>query len=161
MPVMLILRYNGLMNAIKHLSGMQMTRIKLALLLSFSILMLGQLLIGFKDFEDYLVAFVFALFINDLYIKLKKPDLNFYHDERIKRSIMSMIFLVLFTLPFMLDVFNVSDLTRLFLYRLGFMLWAQIFLLDAFMNYRQTQSRKWLLITNMAALLIIVGAFAH
>jgi hypothetical protein len=72
-----------------------------------------------------------------------------------------MIFLVLFTLPFMLDVFNVSDLTRLFLYRLGFMLWAQIFLLDAFMNYRQTQSRKWLLITNMAALLIIVGAFAH
>jgi hypothetical protein len=98
---------------------------------------------------------------NDLYIKLKKPDLNFYHDERIKRSIMSVIFLVLFTLPFVLDVFNVSDLTRLFLYRLGFMLWAQIFLLDAFMNYRQTQSRKWLVITNMAALLIIVGAFAH
>lgn len=149
------------MNVMKNISGIHLTRIKLALLLSFSVLMAAQALVGFKDFEDYLVAFVFVLFVNDLYIKLKKPDLIFYHDERIKRSIMSGIFLVLFTLPFLLDVFNVSDATRLFLYRLGFMLWAQIFLLDAFVNYRQTQSKNWLFITNMAALLIIVGAFAQ
>ena len=151
------------MNMIKNLSisGIQLTRIKLALLLAFSVLMLFQFLIGFKSFDDYLIGFVFILFLNDLFIKLKKPDMIFYHDERIKRSIMSCIFLVLFTLPFLLDGFNVADSTRSFIYRLGFMLWAQVFLLDAFVNYRQTQSRKWLFITNMAALLIVFGAFVN
>lgn len=148
------------MNVLKSLSGIQLTRIKLALLLAFSTLLLFQFLIGFQSFDDYLIGFVYVLFLNDLYIKVKKPDLCFYHDERIKRSIMSLIFLVLFSLPFILDGFNVTDATRGFIYRLGFMLWAQIFLLDAFVNYRQTQSRNWLLITNMAALLIVFGAFA-
>lgn len=149
------------MNALKNfpvLSGLQLTRIKLALLVAFSVLMLFQFLVGFVSFEDYLIVFVYVLFLNDLYIKLKKPDLNFYHDERIKREVMSLIFMVLFTLPFLLDVFNVTDTTRSFIYRIGFMLWAQVFLLDAFVNYRQTQSRQWLLITNMAALFIIIGA---
>ena len=123
--------------------------------------MLGQVLVGFKDFEDYLIVFLFVLFVNDLYIKLKKPNLLFYHDERIRRSLMTAIFLLLFAIPFVLDVFNISDVTRIFLYRLGFMLWAQVFLLDAFMNYRQTNSRRWLFITNMAVLFIIVGAFAQ
>lgn len=149
------------MNALKNinLSGIQLTRIKLALLLSFSSLMLLQLIVGFKSFDDYLIVFVYLLFLNDLYIKLKKPDMLFYQDERIKRSIMSGFFLVLFTLPFMLDAFNVTDASRMLMYRLGYMLWAQVFLLDAFMHYRQTQSRQWLIITNTAALFIIVGAF--
>lgn len=153
--------YTNSMNVLKNLSGIQLTRIKLALLLAFSTLMLFQFLIGFQSFDDYLIAFVYVLFLNDLYIKVKKPDLCFYHDERIKRSAMSMIFMVLFTLPFILDGFNVTDATRGFIYRLGFMLWAQIFLLDAFVQYKQTQSRNWLVITNMAALLIIFGAFAN
>lgn len=157
----LIIGYTNCMNVLKNLSGIQLTRIKLALLLAFSTLMMFQSLIGFKSFDDYLIVFVYVLFLNDLYIKLKKPDLCFYHDERIKRSLMSVIFLVLFSLPFILDVFNVTDVTRGLIYRLGFMLWAQIFLLDAFVQYRQTQSRNWLLITNMAALLIIIGAFAN
>ncbi|MBC7714328.1 MAG: hypothetical protein H7177_13370 [Rhizobacter sp.] len=149
------------MNALKGLSGLQLTRIKLSLLLAFSTLMLGQFFIGFKSFDDYLIAFVYILFLNDLFIKLKRPDLIFYHDERVKRSVMSLIFLVLFTLPFLLDGFNVTDSTRSFIYRLGFVLWAQVFLLDAFVNYRQTHSRKWLLFTNMAALLIVIGAFVN
>jgi hypothetical protein len=149
------------MNVLKGLSGIQLTRIKLALLLAFSTLMLFQFFIGFKSFDDYLIAFVYILFLNDLFIKLKRPDMIFYHDERFKRSLMSLIFLVLFTLPFILDGFNVTDTTRLFIYRLGFVLWGQVFLLDAFMNYRQTQSRKWLLITNMAALFIVIGAFLN
>jgi hypothetical protein len=149
------------MNGLKRLSGIHLTRIKLALLLSFSTLMLGQFFIGFKSFDDYLIAFVFILFLNDLYIKLKRPDMIFYHDERVKRSVMSIIFLFLFTLPFLLDGFNVADATRSFIYRLGFVLWAQVFLLDAFVNYRQTQSRKWLLFTNMAALMIVIGAFVN
>lgn len=153
--------YTNPMNVLKNLTGMQLTRIKLALLVAFSTLMLFQFLIGFQGFDDYLIAFVFVLFLNDLYIKVKKPDLAFYHDERIKRSLMSVIFLVLFSLPFALDAFNVADTTRAFIYRLGFILWAQVFLLDSFMNYRQTHSKKWLLITNMAALLIVMGAFIY
>lgn len=147
------------MDVFKNLSAIQLTRVKLALLLAFSALMLFQLLIGFESFDDYLIGFVFILFLNDLYIKVKKPDLCFYHDERFKRSLMSIIFMLLFMLPFLLDVFNVEDVTRAFLYRLGFLLWAQIFLLDSFMQYKQTQSRNWLVITNMAALLIVLGAF--
>lgn len=149
------------MSLLKSLSGIQLTRVKLALLLAFSTLMLLQVLIGFKSFEDYLIGFVFLLFLNDLYVKLRKPDLIFYQDERIKRSIMSVFFLILFSLPFLLDVFNLNDVHRAFLYRIGFMLWAQVFLLDAFMNYRQTHSKKWLVITNMAALFIVMGAFIN
>lgn len=152
------------MNVLKllpSLSGIQLTRIKLALLMAFSLLLLFQFLVGFKSFGDYLIGFVYVLFLNDLYIKLKRPELIFYQDERVKRSMMSLVFLVLFMLPFMLDAFNVTDVTRSFIYRLGFMLWAQIFLLDAFVNYRQTQSRQWLLITNMAALFIVIGAFIN
>lgn len=146
------------MNVLKNISGLQLTRVKMALLLAFSTLLLCQLFIGFKSFDDYLIVFVYVLFLNDLYIKLRKPDLIFYQDERIKRSIMSIVFLVLFSLPFLLDVFNVNDAFRGFIYRVGFMLWAQVFLLDAFMNYRQTHSKQWLLITNMAALFIVMGA---
>lgn len=151
------------MVAIKNftLSGIQLTRIKLALLLSFSILMFLQLLIGFKSFDDYMVVFVYVLFLNDLYTKIKRPDMLYYQDERFKRSIMSAIFMVLFTLPFVLDAFNVTDHSRLMLYRIGYMLWAQVFLLDAFLHYKQTQSKQWLLITNMAALLIVIGAFIN
>ncbi len=150
------------MNALKNISltGIQLTRIKLALLLSFSALIVLQLLVGFKSFEDYLIVFVYVLFLNDLYIKIKRPDLGAYQDERIKRSMMSGVFLVLFTLPFMLDALNVTDQSRMFIYRLGYMLWAQVFLLDAFIQYKQKQSKQWLIITNTAALLIVFGAFA-
>jgi hypothetical protein len=143
------------------ISGLQFTRMKLVLLLAFTLLMLFQFFIGFKTFDDYLIGFVYILFLNDLYIKVKKPETNFYNEDRVKRIRMSVIFALLFSMPFALDVFNVTDETRAFFYRLGFIIWAQIFLLDAFVNYRQTQSKKWLLITNIAALFIVIGAFIY
>ncbi|MBY0415642.1 MAG: hypothetical protein K2Q18_15820 [Bdellovibrionales bacterium] len=148
------------MNALKSfsISGVQLTRIKLALLVTFTMLMLLQLLIGFQSFEDYLIALVYLLFLNDLYIKVKKPDFNSPSDERSKRLVMSVFFLLLFAFSFALEAFNVTDGVRAFFYRLGFILWAQVFLLDAFANYRQTQSKKWLIITNMAVIFIVMGA---
>lgn len=137
-----------------------LTRIRLALLISFSLLMLWQLLVGFVSFDDYLIGFVYVLFLNDLYIKLKHPEiLNIENDGTLKnRNKMSLIFLVLFTLPFLLDVWNISDGVRMFLYKIGFILWGQVFLLDAYLNYKQTKSYQWLGITVTAVLIIIVGS---
>lgn len=149
------------MNALsRYLVNFQLTKVKLALLVSFSSLVFLQFLTGFRNFEDYLIVLVYALFLNDLYLKIKKPEQLFYQDERIKRSVMSYIFLALIVFPFFLDAFNVSNLSRLFLFKLGFVLWAQVFLLDAFIHYRQTNSKQWLLITNMAVFFIVIGAFA-
>ena len=136
-----------------------MTRVKLILLISFSTLMLFQFLIGFKDFEDYLVIFIFALFLNDLYFKIKSPQNITYQEERVKRFVMSIVFLGLFLLPFIFDSVNISGATRLVLYKLGFVLWAQVFLIDSFLHYKQTQSKHWLVFANLAMLMIIVGAF--
>jgi hypothetical protein len=150
----------GLIDRLPTLTGLQLTRIKFALLMAFSLLLLLQTLIGFQSFEDYLIGLVYILFLNDLYIKIKRTDLSHFNSERMKRSVMSVLFLVLFLMTFLLDELNVTNAVRLYIYKLGFMLWAQIFLLDAFINYRQTQQKSWLIITNMAVLLIVFGAFA-
>lgn len=136
-----------------------MTRIKLALLISFCTLIIFQFLIGFRDFEDYLVAFIFILFLNDLYFKIKRPDSNQFQSERVSRLVMSIVFFGLFCLPFIFDSVNVSNETRLMLYKLGFVLWAQVFLIDSFLHYRQTQSKQWLVFANVAVLMVIIGAF--
>lgn len=150
----------GLIDRIPTLTGLQLTRIKFVLLMAFSLLLLLQALIGFQSFEDYLIGLVYILFLNDLYMKIKRTDLTHFNNERMKRSVMSVLFLVLFLMTFLLDELNVTNAVRLYIYKLGFMLWAQIFLLDAFINYRQTQQKSWLIITNMAVLLIVFGAFA-
>lgn len=136
-----------------------MTRIKLVLLLCFTVLMLLQFLIGFRDFEDYLVVFIFVLFLNDLYLKIKKPNNIQYSEERFIRLVMSVLFLLLFLLPFVFDSVNVSNATRLTLYKLGFVLWAQVFLIDSFMHYKETHSKQWLVFANLAVLMIVIGAF--
>jgi len=136
-----------------------MTKVKLVLLMCFSILMLFQFLVGFRDFEDYLVVFIFVLFLNDLYFKIKRPQTIHFQEERLKRLAMSAVFLVLFLLPFIFDSVNVSNATRLTLYKLGFVLWAQVFLIDSFLHYKQTHSKQWLVFANLAMLMIIVGAF--
>jgi hypothetical protein len=149
----------GLQSFIPNLTGLHLTRIKFALLFAFSLLLVLQALVGFQSFEDYLIGLVYILFLNDLYIKVKRSDPS-VGQERVKRSVMSIIFVVLFSMTFLLDELNVTNSIRLYLYKLGFMLWAQIFLLDAFVNYRQTQQKSWLIITNMAVLLVVFGAFA-
>lgn len=153
------------MSLLKYLPKMTvvgLTRIRMALLVSFSLLMIWQLLVGFVSFDDYLIGFVYILFLNDLYLKLKHPELLFNvgnDDDSLKnRNKMSLIFLVLFTLPFLLDVWNISDGVRMFLYKIGFILWGQVFLIDAYLNYKQTKSYQWLGITVTAVLIIIVGS---
>ena len=137
-----------------------MTRLKLVLLLSFSILIMFQCLIGFRVFEDYLVIFIFILFLNDLYFKIKRPQTVLFQKERIKRLIMSAVFLGLFLIQFIFDSANISNTTRVTLYKLFFVLWAQVFLIDTYLHYRQTHSKQWLVFANLAMLMIIVGAFA-
>ncbi len=136
-----------------------LTKLKFVLLVSFCVLLLFQFLIGFRDFEDYLIVFIFILFLNDLYYKMVRPKTLIYHEERVMRLIMSAVFLILFMLPFAFDTFNVSNVTRLAIYKLSFVLWAQIFLLDSFLHYKQTHSKQWLVFTNTAVLMIIIGAF--
>ena len=136
----------------------QLTGVKKLLFFSFSLLLICQLFIGFVSFEDYLIFFIYILFLNDLYIKLKKPDILYSHYERSRRLQMSLVFLFLFLLPFIFDAFNLTDMMRFFLFKVGFILWAQIFLLDAFVQYRQTNSKRWLIITNLAVLFIVVGS---
>ena len=136
-----------------------MSRLKLLLLSSFGILILFQFVIGFRDFEDYLLILIFILFLNDLHFKLKNPSALHQDKDLSKRFAMSIVFLGLFTLPFLFDLFNVSDSIRLTLYKLGFVLWAQIFLIDSFIQYQQTKSKKWLVFANLAVLMIVVGSF--
>lgn len=151
------------MSLLRAFSGINftrhMTKVKLVLLMCFSTLMLFQFLVGFRDFEDYLVVFIFVLFLNDLYFKIKRPQTINFQEERLKRLAMSAVFLVLFLLPFIFDSVNVSNATRLTLYKLGFVLWAQVFLIDSFLHYKQTHSKQWLVFANLAMLMIIVGAF--
>jgi hypothetical protein len=123
--------------------------------------MLFQFLVGFKDFDDYLIVFIFVLFLNYLYLKMKRTHNINFQEVRINRLIMSVVFFILFMLPFVFDSVNVSDVTRLTFYKMGFVLWAQVLLVDSFLHYKETHSKKWLVFTNMAALMIVVGAFIH
>ncbi|MDO9182097.1 MAG: hypothetical protein Q7U04_06800 [Bacteriovorax sp.] len=145
------------------LSGLKfiqnLSKLKLVLLLCFSILLLFQFLVGFRELEDYLVVFIFILFLNDLYFKIKQPQSIHFQEERLKRLLMTLVFLGLFLLPFIFDSIDVSNSARLTLYKLGFVLWAQVFLVDSFLHYKHTQSKQWLVFANFAMLMIIVGAF--
>ncbi len=135
------------------------TKIKLVLLATFSMLLFFQFLVGFKDFDDYLVILIFILFLNDLYFKIKNPIPSNIQIDRFMRLGMSIVFLILFLLPFLFDSINVSNSTRLTLYKLGFLLWAQVFLIDSFLHYKKTHSKQWLVFANLAMLMIVVGAF--
>lgn len=137
----------------------QVTRLKLVLFISFALLVLFQFLVGFNGLEDYLVIFIFVLFINDQYFKIKGTSKNFFQEERTTRVVMSAVFLVLFLLPFIFDSANVSNTARLTFYKLSFVLWAQILLIDSFIQYKQTQSKQWLVFANLAVLMVVVGAF--
>jgi hypothetical protein len=148
------------MLAYSHLR-LNLTKVRLGLLVSFSLLMILQILIGFKYFEDYLVVFIFTLFLNDLYFKIKWPCLVGNSYEVVKKSLMSVVFFILLMLPFIFDSLNISNGARLVFYKLGFVLWAQVFLIDSFLHYRETHSKRWLAITNLAVFLIVLSAFVY
>lgn len=136
-------------------------RIRLALFLSFCTLIIFQLVTGYKNFDDYLIAFIFILFLNDLYYKIKYPSVAHFQHDQIKRRTMSLIFVVLFSLPFLFDTFNISDQSRIAIYKLGFILWGQVFLIDTFLHFKQTHSKQWLVFTSFAVLMIVCGAFIY
>jgi len=138
-----------------------LTKLKLGLLISFTILLFFQFMVGFREFEDYLIILIFILFLNDLYYKLTRPQTLVFHEDRMTRLIMSGVFLFMIVLPFAIDSMNVSNTTSLTVSKLGFVLWAQIFLLDSFLQYKQTHSKQWLVFANTAVILIIIGAFVN
>lgn len=138
---------------------LNLSKIKIALIVCFSVLMLTQFLIGFREFEDYLVILIFILFLNDLYAKIKYPERQNL-GWSVERMVMSIIFFILFLLPLLFDSFNFSNATRLLFFKLGFILWAQVFLIDSYLHYNKTQSKRWLVFANTAVLMIIFGAFA-
>lgn len=136
------------------------SKVKQALLVSFLLLLFAQIFLGFKYFEDYLIIFIFALFLNDQFIKMKTPkNEELLLNEKKKRFAMSIVFLILLVVPTLFEFLHLSGAIQLFLYKLAFMIWAQIFLVDAFSHYKETKSKKWLLFTNTAVILIVIGAF--
>lgn len=136
------------------------SKVKIALLISFVLLLIAQIFLGFKYFEDYLILFIFALFLNDQVIKIKNSNREeLLLIEKKKRFVMTIVFLVLLFTPTFFELFHLSSASQLILYKLAFMIWAQIFLVDAFGHYRETRSKKWLLFANTAVILIVIGAF--
>jgi hypothetical protein len=134
---------------------MHLSAIKKLLLLNFLLLLIFQIVVGFKDLDDYLVIFVFVLFLNDLYFKLNKPMPTIIHEEKRKRIWVSMFLLLLILTPFLVEYFHVKSTTQLFICKVGLILWSEIFLLDTFLKYRQTQSRKWLLFANLGGIFVL------
>jgi hypothetical protein len=139
----------------------KMTKIKFVLLACFSILMSFQFLVGFRELDDYLVGLIFILFLNDLYSKIKQPNNLQLKSEKNKRIIMTLVFIFLLLLPFVFDSVNISNSMRSALYKFGFVLWAEIFLLDAFFHYQKTHSRQWLVFANLALLMIVGVTFIN
>ena len=137
-----------------------LSTVKKLLLVNFFLLFLFQIFVGFKDLDDYLVIFVFALFVNDLYLKLTRPARFVFREEKKMRIVMSIFLAIILLLPFMFEYFHVRSVTQSFVYKMGLIFWAQVFLLDSFKHYNETHSRKWLLFANVAGIFILFFSFA-
>lgn len=140
---------------LQHLSS-----VKKLLLLNFVLLFLFQIFVGFKDLDDYLVIFIFALFLNDLYFKLTKPASVLCQESKRKRIGMTLFLLLVVLAPVFLDFFHVKSATQSFICKIGLILWAQAFLLDSFLHYRETHSKRWLVFTNVGGIFILFFSIA-
>lgn len=140
---------------LKHLSA-----VKKLLLVNFVLLLSFQIFVGFKDLDDYLIIFVFALFLNDLYFKLTKPASVLFQEKKIKRIWMSLFLCLIISIPLLFELFHVQGTTQLFISKLCFILWAQVFLLDSFLHYRETHSKRWLVFTNLAGIFVLFFSIA-
>lgn len=149
----------SLMNVLLPLR--KLDRVKFFLLLTFSFLLFFQYLIGFKNFDDYLIVFIFILFLNDLYYKMNRRECQLSQEEGVGRLKMSAIFFIIFCTPFVFDLVNFPNAARFTIYKFGFVIWAQVLLLNSFSHYKKTNSKQWLVFANAAILMIIVGAFIN
>jgi len=139
----------------RHLSA-----VKKLLIVNFVMLLLFQIFVGFNDLDDYLIIFVFVLFLNDLYFKLTKPANILLQENKMKRIWMTLFLGVVISIPLIFELFNVRGVTQLFISKVCFILWAQAFLLDSFLHYRETHSTKWLVFTNLAGIFVLFFSIA-
>jgi hypothetical protein len=137
----------------------QLTTVKKLLLINFLLLLLFQIFNGFKELDDYLVIFIFVLFLNDLYLKLTTPPEILFQQKHDKRIWVTVFLLFILVMPFLFDYFHVKNSTQLFLSKIGFILWAQAFLLDSFMHYKETHSKKWLVFANVGVIFTVFFSF--
>lgn len=147
----------------KNLIHYRGNKVRFLLLASFVVLFLMQIFLGIKELEDFLVVLIFALFMNDFIFKYRHPETltiaELTDAEKIKRKKMTMLLALVMSMPFVLDFFKVSSGSQTLIYKIALILWAQAFLIDTFLNYRETHSKKWLLFSQAAAMLLLFIAF--
>lgn len=141
------------LKVLRHISS-----VKKLLIINFFLLLFFQIVVGFRDLDDYLVIFIFALFMNDMYFKLTRPIEPIRREEKLKRISMTLFLIVLVSMPIILEYFHVRPVTQSIIGKGGLILWAQIFLLDSFIHYRETHSKKWLVFANMGCLFVLFFA---
>lgn len=133
---------------------------RLCLVLSFGILFLTQLFFGIRELEDFLVVIIFLLFVNDVFYKYKNPDSitqkPVSDEERTLRRKMTWVLFAVMFLPIILDTFNISVQGQSLIFKISFILWAQVFLIDAVLNYKATHLKKWLLYSQTAAVIVLM-----
>jgi hypothetical protein len=122
--------------------------------------MVFQFIVGFRELDDYLLIFIFALFLNDLYFKLSRSNSLAQSSKSRNRLWMTLFLILLLLVPVLFDFFHVKNNTQIFISKVSLILWAQIFLLDSFLHYRETSSKKWLLFTNIGGIFIVFFAIA-
>lgn len=119
-------------------------------------------MIGIKEIEDLLVIVIFFLFINDVVYKYRHPNSNLdqslTQEERSLRKKVTWVLFVIMLLPTLLEIFNLSSSTKELVFKIAFILWAQVFLVDAVLNYKATHLKKWLLYSHTAAVIVLVFA---
>lgn len=117
---------------------------------------------GVRELEDFLVIIIFFLFVNDVIYKYRHPDtltLKPMSDaEKSLRRKMTWILFAVMMFPIALDLFKVSVQGQSLIFKVVFILWAQVFLIDSVLNYRETHLKKWLLYSQTAAMIVLVFA---
>ncbi len=144
----------------KNLFNYRMNMTRLCLFFSFVILFLSQLFMGVQELEDFLVIIIFLLFVNDVVYKYKSPDSvtqkPLSDEEKNIRRKMTWILFSVMLLPIVLDLFKISVQGQSIIFKVAFILWAQVFLIDAVLNYKATHLKKWLLYSQTAAMIVLV-----
>lgn len=144
----------------KNLFNYRMNMTRLCLILSFLILFFTQLFMGVRELEDFLVIVIFLLFVNDVIYKYKNPDAitqkPVSDEERNLRKKMTWVLFAIMLFPIILDLFKIGVQGQSLIFKIAFILWAQVFLIDAVLNYKATHLKKWLLYSQTAAMLVLV-----
>jgi len=138
------------------------SKLRAVLMMSFFVLIALQSVIGFKQFEDYLLILIFILFANDQYIKFKHstdPTYNDSDDKKI-RLIFSMFLFAFFIASLVFESVRLNQQAEVLLFKIFFILWGQVFLLDTVQCYKASHKKTWLVFSSTAMFLIVFAAIA-